>query len=68
MIFFAFQKATIQPEIDGETKVLFRVGDFSQNGFPDLIGTMSQMGSGMQVPMILENVIDSVGVGGNFTR
>ncbi|CAK5006913.1 unnamed protein product [Meloidogyne enterolobii] len=63
---FGNQKATIFPEVDGDTRVLFRIGDFSQNGFPDLIATISLSG-GMKVPLILENVIDT-NTAANFNR
>jgi len=46
--------------------VLFRIGDFSQNGFPDLIATISLSG-GMKIPLILENVIDT-NTAANFNR
>jgi hypothetical protein len=59
-----FQKSIIQPEIDGDTVVLFRIGDFSQNGYPDLIATMGQPG-GVKIPTIVENIVDPTS---NLTR
>ncbi|KAL3111588.1 hypothetical protein niasHT_019935 [Heterodera trifolii] len=52
-----FRQVTLVPEIDGQTIVPFRIGDFSQNGFPDLIATVTPPG-GSKTPMIFENIPD----------
>uniref|UniRef100_A0A183BUM1 T-cell immunomodulatory protein n=1 Tax=Globodera pallida TaxID=36090 RepID=A0A183BUM1_GLOPA len=55
------EQVTLEPEIDGQTIVPFRIGDFSQNGYPDLIATVTLPGGSSRTPMIFENVPDDGG-------
>uniref|UniRef100_A0A914GWF4 T-cell immunomodulatory protein n=1 Tax=Globodera rostochiensis TaxID=31243 RepID=A0A914GWF4_GLORO len=55
------RQVTLEPEIDGQTIVPFRIGDFSLNGYPDLIATVTLPGGSSRTPMIFENAPDDGG-------